>query len=454
MEMITNQIRDFIDGLHGSSRSAMVKRNVLGSFGVKAISIVVSLVLVPLTIGYVSSELYGIWLTLATVISWATVFDLGFSNGVRNKIAECIALGNWEKARQYVSTAYFYFTLLFVPLSLVFFFVCSYINWVTLLNVDTGYQDLIVRVIRIIVIFFCLSMVVNIQITVLRALQMNFLSSAFAAGGQVLVLIVTYILTVTTEPSLVYLAYVISACPLIVSLGCSFWLYGFKYKKLAPSLQCIDTTLVHDVLSLGLKFFIIQIAVLVLYQTMNIIISHVAGPESVTEYNVVYKYISIPMVATTMLVDPFWSAFTDAYTVKDFAWMRRSYAKLLRIYVYIIITVLALFAVYPIAFRLWLGDKVEIHFSLVLSVTIYVLIMIWQSIHSALKNGSGCIKITLFTSIFMTMVNIPLALWLGRFYGAMGVVMSVGGLNLLSAILSYIQVRKIVNNNATGIWGK
>lgn len=454
MSGLKEKINNQIDGLRGDSRSAKVKKNILGSFGVKGISIVISLLLVPLTIDYVSSELYGIWLTLVTVISWTNLFGFGFGNGARNKIAECIAFGDWNKARKYVSTAYFFFTIVFVPVSFIIFFLCPYINWVSLLNVNPNYQGVIVQVMRIVIILFSLSMIVNTQNTVLQALQLNALGSSFGTLGQVLVLIVTFILTKTTEPSLIYLAFAISGCPIIVGLIGSLWLYCYKFKQLSPSVKYIDTSFVRDVLNLGLKFFVIQIAVLILYQTMNVIISHVAGPESVTEYNVVYKYISIPMMATSMIVEPFWSAFTDAYSLKDYGWMQRSYKKLLHFFSLAVVVVFLLVLAYPIAFKLWLGDKVNIHLAMVVVVSIYVIVMIWQNLHSALINGTGCISLSLICSIFMSAANIPLAFGLGRLYGAMGVVMSVGGLNLLVAWLNYIQINKIINNRATGIWAK
>lgn len=454
MNRLKEKIHNQIGGLKGTSRSAKVKKNILGSFGVKGISIIISLVLVPLTIGYVSSELYGIWLTLVTVISWVHLFDFGFGHGARNKIAESVSLGNWEKARQYVSTSYFYFTLLFVPIAAILFFVCKYVNWISLLNVDAKYQELIIQVMRIVIVFFCISFIVNIQNTVLRALQLNALGSAFSAIGQVLVLIVTYILTITTEPSLVYLAFAISGCPILVNLVCTFWLFGHKYKQLRPSIKYIDTSLVKDVLNLGLKFFVIQIAGLVLYQTMNIIISHVAGPEAVTEYNVVYKYLSIPMMASSMMVDPFWSAFTEAYSIKDYGWMQRSYSKLLRFFILALLLVVLLALVYPIAFKLWLGDKVIIHTTMILIVSAYVVVMIWQNIHSALINGMGRITLSVICSFAIAIINIPLSLYLGGSMGAQGVVLSVGGLNLTVAGLYYIQVRKLIYNRANGIWGK
>lgn len=444
----------FYNSLRGISRSAKVKKNIIGSFVVKGVSIIISLVLVPMTIGYVSSELYGIWLSLATIIAWAGLFDLGFANGLRNKVAECVALNDWGKARRYISTAYLYFTAIFSVLSLLVFFLCPMINWTKVLNVDESYQELLITVMRIVIIFFSISMVVNIQKTILQALQLNALANAFDALGQILVLVIVFILTQTTRPSLIYLAYALSASPIVVSLITSIWLYGYKFKKLCPSITLIDTSLVKDILSLGIKFFVLQIAVIVIYQTMNIIIANTSGPNAVTEYNVVYKYISVPMMVSTIIVAPFWSAFTDAYTVNDLDWMRRSYKKLLQMFQFALLLLFLLVILSPLFFRLWLGDKVEIHFTMTISVTLYVTIMIWNGIHSSIINGIGLLKVQIITCLTSTIVNIPLALFAGRLLGASGVVATVALLSLPGAVLLYLQIKKIINGSAKGIWIK
>ena len=45
-----------------------------------------------------------------------------------------------------------------------------------------------------------------------------------------------------------------------------------------------------DIMSLGTKFFLIQIAAIIIFQTTNIVISQVLGPQHVTIYNIAYKY--------------------------------------------------------------------------------------------------------------------------------------------------------------------
>ena len=107
----------------GSERSIVVKRNIAGSVVIQGVNILIYLLLIPLTIGYINNEIYGIWLTLATIINWISFFDIGLGNGLRNKVTECLAHANRNKARQYVSTTYLYMLVIFFLLSLILYYV-------------------------------------------------------------------------------------------------------------------------------------------------------------------------------------------------------------------------------------------------------------------------------------------------------------------------------------------
>lgn len=413
-----------------------------------------SFVLVPLTIGYVSSQLYGVWLAVASVLSWIGLFDVGFGNGLRNKLTENLALGNMEKCQQYVSTTYFCLSVIFIPLAVICTVCCGLVDWSGLLNVSPTLNSDILQTVQIVVAFSCFTFIAKTLSTILLALQYNALSSLMDTLGQVLVLAVVGLLTLFTKGTLLYLALTLTICPLLVYVVASLYLFHGKYRFLCPKISFVRKSLIKDILNLGVKFFIIQIACLVLYGTMNVIISHVSSPEYVTEYNVVYKYLSIPLMVFTIILTPFWSAYTDAYTLKDYDWMRNLYGKLLKMYGICMLGLLILTVLYPIAFHLWLGDKVDIHVSMIIVVTFYVSIMAFCGLNSNVLNGTGCITIQLYGSLAMTVLNIPFALWLGKFWGAEGVVASVGLLNLLGSIPSYIQIRKILNQTAKGIWLK
>jgi len=78
----------------GHERSIKAKRNILISLIIKGLSISINLILVPLTITYINPSRYGIWLTLSSLVALFSFFDIGLSNGLRNKLAEAKAKGD------------------------------------------------------------------------------------------------------------------------------------------------------------------------------------------------------------------------------------------------------------------------------------------------------------------------------------------------------------------------
>lgn len=78
----------------GQERSVKAKKNILGALLIRGTSILISLAMVPLTIDYVNPSRYGIWLTLSSIVGWFAFFDIGLTQGLRNKFAEALAEGD------------------------------------------------------------------------------------------------------------------------------------------------------------------------------------------------------------------------------------------------------------------------------------------------------------------------------------------------------------------------
>ncbi len=104
----------------GQERSIKAKKNILASLFLKGTSIIISIILVPLTINYINVSQYGIWLTLSSIIGWFAFFDIGLTQGLRNKFAEAIAKGNDSLAQAYVSTTYAILAIIFTSSGYVF----------------------------------------------------------------------------------------------------------------------------------------------------------------------------------------------------------------------------------------------------------------------------------------------------------------------------------------------
>jgi O-antigen/teichoic acid export membrane protein len=447
---------DYLTGLitKGQIRSVKAKKNILASFAIKGLSIAISLVLVPLTINYINTSRYGIWLTLSSIVTWFSFFDIGFGNGLRNRFAEALAKGQEELARIYVSTTYAILIIIISIVLVIFLLINPILNWATILNTTQDMSDELRLLALIVFVFFCLRFVFQLITTVLTANQEPAKASFFNFLGSLFSLIVIFILTKTTTGNLIYLGIALSITPVLVLAASSFWFYNHGYKKYAPSFKYIRFGYARNLMSLGIKFFIIQIAALVLFNTNNIIITQLFGPPEVTTFNVAFKLFSVVTMIFSIIATPLWTAFTDAYAKEDFNWIKSTLSKM-RIIWYLLIgfTVLLLLSS-PLLYKWWVGNKVQVPFALSLAMGSYVIVYIWQTIHVFFLNGIGKIKLQLYLVIFSALVNIPVAIILGKKMGLVGITLTSTMLFIIMGIIFSVQTHKILNKTAIKICNK
>jgi len=438
----------------GHERSVNAKKNILASFIIKGGSIAVSLVSVPLTINYVSPPQYGIWLTLSSLVGWFSFFDIGFGNGLRNRFAEAKAKGEDELARIYVSTTYAVLTIISLIVLLLFAFVNPFLDWPKILNTDSSMAQELSLLAMIVFGYFCLDFVLQLIVIILNADQKPAKASFFGFLAGFLSLVIIFILTKVTSGNLVYLGISFVGTQLIVLLSASIYFFNSKYKKYAPSRKYVKFRYAKNLMNLGIKFFVIQIAFILVYQTTVIIIAQLFKPEAVVPYNIAFKYFSVIPMVFNIIMTPFWSAYTEAYVKEDFDWIRKSMKHLQRIWIGFLLLGSVMLACSNIVYRLWVGPLVVVPFYLSATIFGYIIINAWCTIFSVFLNGVGKVKLQLYSGIIGALLNVPLAIMLGKQIGITGVVMSTLILAVINAMWSPIQYKKIMAKTASGIWNK
>lgn len=438
----------------GSKRSLEVKKNIAVSLIIKGISIAINLVMVPLTIHYINPSQYGIWLTLSSIVAWFSFFDIGFGNGLRNRFAEAKAAGEYRKARIYVSTTYAVLTLIFSIVWLLFFVANFFVDWSKILNAPATMITELSHLALIVFSFLCLRIIFQTISTIIIADQKPAHASFFNMSGQLFALAGIFILTKTTKGSLINLGLILGVVPVLVFLITSLILYNGKYKEFSPSFKLIDFKYARDIMSLGIKFFLIQIGAIILFQTTNIVIAQIMGPDKVTEYNIAYKYFSVVGMVFYIILSPFWSAFTEAYTKNDYSWMKNALKHLKSIWLLSLPLVAFMILLSKFAYKLWIGDAVTIPITVSISMAILILMNMRFNLFVYLINGIGKIKMQLYVNIAASIIYIPIAIALCYWYGLVGII----GANILvaiaHAIISQKQINLLMTNKASGIWNK
>ncbi|UOE51453.1 oligosaccharide flippase family protein [Mucilaginibacter sp. SMC90] len=452
LQVLTVGINRFFN--KGHERSVKARKNIFRSIVLKGGSVVITLVMIPLTIRYINPTQYGIWLTLSSLITWAALFDMGLGNGLKNKLAQAIALNEPERGRIYVSSTYAIMCVIAVLMFAVFYFVNPYIRWTGILNVPDDGSGYLNKVVLIIFGFFCFQFIVQLINTVLAANQEPAKTAQLNFVGQVLSLLAILILMKLVPGSLTWLVMVMAGVPLLVLLGGSILMYRGDYRSLAPAISVVNLKSARQMFGVGSTFFIIQICALVMYESDNIVITQLFGPKEVTTFNIAYKLFSVVLMFFVVVITPFWSAFTEAYTKNEYEWIKNTLAKINKLWLGLSLCTIVLTALSPWLYDVWVGKSISMPFSLSIAMCIYIITLIWQAIHVQFLNGIGKIKLQLYLGIATSIVNIPLSILLGRLMGVAGIPLANAIVFVVMGIVFSTQTNKIINRTATGVFNR
>jgi O-antigen/teichoic acid export membrane protein len=439
----------------GHPRSLKIKKHIAASFLIKGISIMIGFLLVPITLDFLNKELYGIWLTLASVITWFHLFDIGLGYGLRNKLAEALAHDNQNEAKSLVSSTYALIAAIAGGLLLIFVVVNPFVNWNLILNVSPETIDTLGLVALVTFAFFCLTFVFKLIHSIFLADQRPAYVGFFDLLANILSLIIILILMQMTRGSLLALAVAMGIAPVVILALCNFYFFATRYRHIAPSFRYINRSHFAALSSLGFKFFLVGITGLVIFSTDNLIIVQLFGPSEVPAYQVAFKYFGLITSVFSIIGVPFWSAYTDAHAKGETDWIIETNKKLKWIWCGLLIIGLILLALSDWFYRLWVPD-IPVPFLLSASMCLYVLALAWGNIFVMYINGVGKVKLQVIVSLVGALINIPLSIFLAKnlHLGSAGIIMASTICIGFGPLLGPVQFNKLVKNKATGIWNQ
>lgn len=440
----------------GNARSVRAKRNVLLTILLKAAGVLIGFIYFPLSLDYLGVVKFGIFLTLLSIVDWFLNFDVGIGLGLRNKFGESVAQGEDKKAVFYVSSAYFALGTIVTVVTVLLVALNFMLPWPDWLNIDAELVDE-VRILGVIIIVcfgirFVSANIYEIFYALQRMAYVEFFSLLTKASFLVLILIIPFVvadslLLFGTARSLTF-----ALVPLIVGL----YYFQTKFKKYRPSLKYVRWDYFRDLFSLGFKFFIIQIAMLVIYQTNHLLIASFVSLEGVTQYEAAYKYLSIFMMLFVILNNQLWPSNLEAYAKGDIDWMKKSMRIVFKIWIGTLVLASLMVLVSPLVYKLWLQDNLEVPMAISVTVAGSICLTTWVNMHNLVLNGTGKIRLQMYAWIFAACLNIPASIFFAKVlnYGVVGIVMGTIVSLIPLAIVSPVQVYKILARKENGIWGK
>ena len=269
-----------------------LKNNIVIEFIIKMLAVFISFLSVPLLLNKLDFEGYGIWITLLSILSFINFSDLGIGNSLKNSAIKYLTIDNIYFLKKYISTSYIIYVLIGLLTGIISFILSFFLDWQLLFNTSNYSSDYLIIVMRILILSSVVNFVMSLTLQLYQAKQKTFLPGLIGLFHNFLFITMLFISSLYLSLDLLIISILYSISIIVPAI-----IYTFNFfvgnKVLIPRLKFFDLTIIKDIFSTGINFFIIQLAAILIFSSDVFIISIFFGPVEVTNYNLVKKSLSI-----------------------------------------------------------------------------------------------------------------------------------------------------------------
>jgi O-antigen/teichoic acid export membrane protein len=409
--------------LRGSERSRRATLTSASLLAAQATAVASGLISVPLALGYLGVERYGLFLVVVSLIALLTLGDLGIANALLNTLTDAQAQGNRERAVMIVSAAALIVGAIVSIVAIVVVFVYPMVPWDLAMNVQgtPAARDAGVAVVTAIGLGAA-TVLLNLALQVRLAYQEGYVNGVFMAAGNVLSLIAV---VAVTRTNLGFLGVVLAllGVPLLASAGNAALLLVRDRPWLRPTLSRATIGAARLLIMPGFGFFLYQAALVVAWSSQDAFIaSRVSGARAAAEYGIAAKLFFLPTTAILAVVMPLWPAYRDAFARGDTAWVRRTMTKSVRRTVgFMVPFSLAILASAQTIVPLWIGAAIAPSTGLLAGAGVWAVFATTSTTLSVFLVALGRIRFLVISTVLTAIAHVVLSVTLGTAFGAAGV---------------------------------
>lgn len=398
--------------------------SVATSGAAQATSIAASLVLIPVTLGYLGPERYGLWVTIISVANLLSLVNFGVSNGLISAISESDGRRDRSAARAYVSASLLLLTCIALGLTLVLAITYGVVPWARLFNVESSLAASEAGpAAAVLMAITLLAMPVAVVQKVRAGYQETFINGLWLVIGTLLSLIAVLSL-VHLRAALPWIVFAMGAGPVVSTAVNGVFLFR-RRRWLLPSARAATMTAARRVAGVGAQFFFLQIAIALAYGADNIFVARLFGAETVTEYSVTFRLFSVAPLVLGMALQPLWPAYGEALARGDTAWARRTllrslaFGGLITVPPSVILVVIG-----ESVLQVWVGGNVTPSRDLLLGCATWAILTTAGGAFAAFMNGANRMRFQVLTAIAMAAAAVAGKILLPPIFGVAAVIWS------------------------------
>lgn len=426
------------------NRFSILKKQLSLGLIFKILSMGLSYISIPLFLKFLGKQDYGLWMTIFSIVSWIYTFDLGIGNGLRNKLSESFTKKDYINAKEYITTGY-------VILSIIAFFILflglitiKFSNITKFLNINFYNENYIKLIFILVFSITVINFIVFLYKIFYLSVHNSFMGELTNFIFQISFIFILYLLSYFRKINLISIAIIYPGINLVIGLFVTINFFR-RYPNLKPSLKFFKKEKIREINGLGIIFFIIQISMLIILTTDNMLITKYIGAEEVTTYSIVSKLFQILLILEMQISVPMWTLFIDAYVKKDKKWIKKAFINLNLLFLLLILGVIIMIYMLPYIVKIWIGQELIYPKYLILFWGLFILNRVYGDIYMVFINATGKIKLQMYLYLLGAIINIPLTIYFIKNLnlGSSGAILATNICMLPLAIIMPIQAYHI-----------
>ena len=283
-------------------------------------NIVSSIISVPITLKYLGTDLFGIWMILTSIIGFASFTDFGLGVGLRNSIIKFSAVKNKKKIKIYIGNSIFVLFIIASIIIILSIFIIPIIPWPKVIKCSDIYASYQIEPsLKGMFIIFAISLPVNQILNIASGFQRAYWGYGCYLVGRILsfcfILLCAKLKLPLWELATGYLG-IPSLC---LILG---WIVFFiKCPIFIPIPLSISSKVIKDLFGIGIFSLLHHISYAVLHSSTIILIGNTINSAASVPYSVSQKLFGLTSIFSSSILMGLSVAIGDAWHSKKYKWI-------------------------------------------------------------------------------------------------------------------------------------
>jgi len=416
-----------------------------------ALSALSRFLLITILARYLSAESYGVWVSITSVAAIMMFGDFGITNALRNKLSELLANDRTsdDLQREYFYTSFYFFLVVSIVLSIMFFYFSSYFQIEKLYNTnDQLLKQKGVDIFIFIQIIFILTLPFGLAPGLFFSYNESKIYAIFNILNSSTSIFVTITLTLLKFDILI-LAKAYFSCSFSFSIAmCVFFLYKRKWNKFSINLKLAPQR-VYELLKTGIFFLGIQLSTSFLNNIPTIFIGAVDDLKTAASFNIAQKLYTMVITIYQSVFNPIWAKLSSLAAFNKWSEFRKIHKQTILISLGIVSTTTIIFTIFSdIIFKIVAGDNIYANHSIVFAIGLSMFFFILFDSTSLVQNSLGKIKFKTFLTVLTALSTNSIFNFLFPLFGIISVPYTLSCIWALMSFVLYKQGLKLISQKA------